>query len=327
MEDMQMQWLEVSIETAPGGIDLLAARLTALGYDSFIMDDCDQFHDFLEENQQYWDYVDEELEQSMQGVSRIRLYLEDNEASRQEIDALRAKLAEFRAQEPSAPLGSLAVSYTTMRDEDWENSWKQYYQPLPIGERLLVVPQWLDPENPDGRIPVLLDPGMIFGTGQHASTRMCMESLEQAVHGGETVLDLGSGSGILSIAALLLGAKEATGVDIDPKAEDIARENAAMNDRHGDRFTALTANVLESREKLSHLRGKCQIVLANIVADVIIPLSPIVPEFLAENGVFICSGILQPRLPEVERAIEQAGLRITDRRLSEDWAALTAVRA
>ncbi len=319
-----MQWLEVSIETAPGGIDLLAARLTALGYDSFIMDDDTQFHEFLEENQQYWDYVDETLEQSMSGISRIRLYLEDTEASRQQIDELRAALMHFREQEKNAPLGSLAVSYTTMRDEDWENSWKQYYQPLPIGEKLLVVPQWLDPENPEGRIPVLLDPGMIFGTGQHASTRMCMQALEQAVQGGETVLDLGSGSGILSITALLLGAATAAGVDIDPKAEDIARENAAMNDLHADRFTALTANVLESREKLSDWLGKCDIVLANIVADVIIPLAPIVPEFLKPGGTFICSGILQPRLPEVEAAIERAGLRITQRQLSEDWAALTA---
>ena len=322
-----MQWLEVSIETAPGGIDLLGARLTALGYDSFIMDDDTQFHEFLEENRQYWDYVDESLEQTMNGVSRIRLYLEDTETSRQQIDALRASLAQFRAQEKNAPLGTLAVSCTTMRDEDWENSWKQYYQPLPIGEKLLVVPQWLDPENPEDRIPVLLDPGMIFGTGQHASTRMCMEALEKTVRGGETVLDLGSGSGILSITALLLGAATAAGADIDPKAEDIARENAAMNDLGADRFTALTANVLESREALSGYLGKCDIVLANIVADVIIPLSPIVPEFLKPDGTFICSGILQPRLAEVEAAIEKAGLRIIHRNLSEDWAALTAVLA
>ncbi len=322
-----MQWLEVSVETAPGGIDLLAARLTALGYDNFIMDDCEQFHEFLEENRQYWDYVDESLEQAMEGVSRIRLYLEDNEASRQEIDRLRACLSEFKAAEASAPLGSLAVSYTTLRDEDWENSWKQYYQPLPIGRKLLVVPEWLHPDNPDGRVEVRLDPGMIFGTGQHASTRMCMEALEQTVRGGETVLDLGSGSGILSIAALLLGAATAAGVDIDPKAEDIARENAAMNGLYSDRFTALTANVLECRSGLAAWRGACQIVLANIVADVIIPLAPVVPEFLTPDGTFICSGILQPRLPEVERAVEQAGLRVVSRSLSEDWAALTAVRA
>ena len=322
-----MQWLEISVETAPGGIDLLAARLTALGYDSFIMDDCEQFHEFLEENRQYWDYVDEALEQSMDGVSRIRLYLEDTESSRQEIDALRAKLADFRAENPSAPLGSLRVRYETMRDEDWENSWKQYYQPLAIGRRLLVVPEWLDPENPDGRITVRLDPGMIFGTGQHASTRMCMEALENAIRGGETVLDLGSGSGILSIAALQLGAKSAAGVDIDPKAEDIARENAAMNGIGADRFTAMTANVLGDHSPLSHLYHKCDVVLANIVADVIIPLAPVVPEFLADGGTFICSGILQTRLSEVERAIAAAGLRITERRTEDDWAALTAVRA
>ena len=157
------------------------------------------------------------------------------------------------------------------------------------------------------------------------SRRMLLDC--EIIRGGETVLDLGSGSGILSIAALQLGAKSAAGVDIDPKAEDIARENAAMNGIGADRFTAMTANVLGDHSPLSHLYHKCDVVLANIVADVIIPLAPVVPEFLADGGTFICSGILQTRLAEVERAIAAAGLRVTERRTEDDWAALTAVRA
>ncbi len=319
-----MQWLEVSIESAPGGIDLLAARLTALGYDSFVTEDCEQFHTFLEENRQYWDYVDESLEQSMAGVSRIRLYLEDDGNAAARIAALRAQLAALRNALPNAPLGPLTVTTCNLRDEDWENSWKQYYQPLPIGERLLIVPQWLDPEIPDRRIPVRLDPGMIFGTGQHASTRMCLESLETLVRGGETVLDLGSGSGILSIAALLLGAASAVGVDIDPMAEDIARENASLSGLGSDRFTALTANVLDSPAALASYRGKCDLVLANIVADVIIPLAPAARTFLAPGGTFLCSGILNKRLPEVEHALTCAGLAVTDRREADDWVCLRA---
>ena len=188
-----------------------------------------------------------------------------------------------------------------------------------------MVPQWLDPHQDPARIPVRLDPGMIFGTGAHASTQMCLVALEEAVRGGERVIDLGSGSGILSIAALLLGAATATGVDIDPKAEDIARENAAFNDLHGDRFTAVTGDVIGDRSAMERLaQGGYDIVLANIVADVIIPLAPVVPHFLRPNALFICSGILDRRLDEVRSAIEAAGLEVAAVRTQEDWCQITA---
>ena len=322
-----MQWLELTIQTSSAGIDLVAERLTVLGYDSFIIDDQADFDDFLENNKQYWDYVDEDLARRMQGVSQIRLYLEDGPSAMEEVSALRSQMHLLRSQYPKADLGTLEISLANLQDEDWENNWKQYYQPLPIGEKLLVVPQWLTPENPEGRLPVLLDPGMIFGTGAHASTQMCMIALEQAVHGGETVIDLGSGSGILSITALLLGASHATGVDIDPKAEDIARENAAINGLGTDRFTAVTGDVIADNAMMERLSGEYDLVLANIVADVIIPLSPLVPHFLKADGLFICSGILEQRLDEVKGAIVKAGLEIVSVQMIEDWCQITARQA
>ena len=322
-----MEWIEVTIQTSSAGIDLVAARLTALGFDSFIMDDQEDFHDFLRQNQQYWDYVDAELTQKMEGLSQIRLYLEDAPAAADTVSGLRSQLALLRAQFPSVDFGPLTVHTAGCRDEDWENNWKQYYQPLPIGRRLLVVPQWLSPESPEGRIPVRLDPGMIFGTGAHASTQMCMAALEQIIRGGERVIDLGSGSGILSFTARLLGAASAVGVDIDPKAEDVARENAAMNGLGPDRFRAVTGNVLQDGARLKELAaGGYDVVLANIVADVIIPLAPVVPQFLRPGGSFLCSGILDVRLPEVLAALERAGLRVTARNQQDDWCQLTAVR-
>ncbi len=320
-----MDWMEVTIATSPAGMEPLAARLTALGYDSFIMDDQQEFHEFLEANRQYWDYVDEDLERAMAGRSQIRLYLEDSPAGRQAAAELARQVATLRSAWPSVDLGPLTVATAPVRSEDWENGWKRYYQPLAIGRRLLVVPQWLEAENPEGRIPVRLDPGMSFGTGAHASTQMCMTALERVLRGGERVADLGSGSGILSITALLLGAREAVAVDVDPMAEDIARENAALNGLGPDRFTAVTGNVLEDRELLARL-GRPDVVLANIVADVIIPLAPMVPGLLREGGTFLCSGILETRLPEVEAAVEAAGLTITERNRLEDWCQLTAVR-
>ena len=321
-----MEWLELTIETASGGIDLVAAALDLWGFDSFVVDDQADFQDFLENNHDYWDYVDEELSKKMEGVSCIRLYLEDGPEAMEKLSALRANLAALKESYPEAQLGSLEVALQNLREEDWENNWKQYYQPINIGERLLVVPKWLKPENPEGRIPVLLDPGMIFGTGNHASTRMCMKELERLVRGGEQVLDLGSGSGILAITAILLGAAHASGVDIDPKAEDIARDNAAINGIGGDRFTALTGNVLGDESFLTSLGQDSDLVLANIVADVIIPLAPLVPRLLKADGTFICSGVLNTRLDEVLAALDEAGLSVQGVRQEEDWCQITAIR-
>ena len=322
-----MQWLELTILTRSAGIEALAERLTVLGFDSFIMEDEAEFHNFLEENRQYWDYIDEELEQKMSGLSQIRLYIENDARAMETVAYLREQMALLKKQKPGLELGTLEIRLQNVQEEDWENNWKQYYQPLPIGEKLLVVPQWLHPENPEGRIPVILDPGMIFGTGAHASTQMCLRALEGAVRGGEQVIDLGSGSGILSIAALRLGAKTAVGVDIDPKAEDIARENAAMNDLGADRFTAVTGDVIGDPAMMERLAaGGYDLVLANIVADVIIPLSTVVPRFLRENALFICSGILDVRLEEVRAAIERNGMTVLAVHQQEDWCQITAKR-
>ena len=322
-----MEWIELTIKTTSAAIDLVCDRLTVLGYDSFIIDDQEDFHQFLEQNRQYWDYVDEDLEQKMRGLSQIRLYLEDSAAAPEQISVLRDQLQSLRAQYPGTDFGSLDVQLANVRDEDWENNWKQYYQPLAIGEKLLVVPEWLNPENPENRVVVLLDPGMIFGTGAHASTQMCMRELERAIQGGERVLDLGSGSGILSITAILLGASHATGVDIDPKAEDIARQNAAINQIFSDRFTAVTGDVIGDKAMMDRLEAHYDVVLANIVADVIIPLAPVVPHFLSEDSIFICSGILNTRLPEVLNALEAAGLQILSTEQQEDWCRVTAALA
>ena len=320
-----MQWTEVTIKTTSAAIELVTDRLTALGYDSFIVDDEAEFQEFLEENRQYWDYVDDELAQKMHGLSQIRLYLEQAADVTERVSFLTEQLASLRTQFPQVDFGSLMVVLQDVRDEDWENSWKQYYQPLPIGKSLLVVPQWLHPENPEGRTEIRLDPGMIFGTGAHASTQMCMRALEHCIAGGERVLDLGSGSGILSITALKLGAATAVGVDIDPKAEDIARENAAMNDLYADRFTAVTGDVIADTAMPEKLGGGYDVVLANIVADVIIPLAPHVPQFLKPGGIFICSGILDVRLHEVHAAIKRAGLHILSTDAQEDWRRVAAI--
>ena len=319
-----MQWIEVTVRTAPEGIDLLCAELTEAGFDSFMVDDCAQFEQFLEDSKDYWDYVDETLAQKMRNISQVRLYLEEETAQAQLAD-LRALLAELPARYPACDFGPLTLALEDVPDEDWENSWKARYRPLPVGEKLLIVPQWMTVDDLQGRLPVILDLGLTFGTGEHASTRMCLCALEELISGGERVADLGSGSGILSIAALRLGAQSAVGIDVDPAAEHIACGNAARNGFGAYRFSACTGNVITDRARMEELAaGRYDVVCANIVAGVLVQLAPVVPHFLKPGGVFLCSGILAEREQEVREAIESAGLTVFASSHEDGWCCLLA---
>ncbi len=309
-----MAWLEITIDTDSKHIESVAAALTAQGFPELVIEDQAEFEEFLEGNRDYWDYIDEEFQQRLQGLSHIKLYLEDTDtAGKKRLEKAVEKL-------------KLTMNVAALPDTDWEESWKDNYPAVELGENLIVVPYW-QAEETNGRTPIILDPGLTFGTGAHASTQMVMEAMEQSVKSGSRCLDLGSGSGILSIAALRLGAKSAVGVDIDPKAESIARENAAYNGFAAPEFTALTGNVTEDRALMERLaEAEYDLVLVNIVADVIIGLSPVLPAFLTEKSTLICSGILDVRLEDVTSALEKAGLVITSVRAKEDWRCVTAKR-
>ena len=310
-----MAWLEITVNTKPGGVEALATALTGLGFEDFCIEDQQEFESFLEENREYWDYIDEGLQQELQGLSRVKLYIEDTDTG--SLETLR-RFTQDRG---------LSMTEKLLPDTDWSESWKESYPPQEVGQDLVVLPYWLAETYEGSRKQVILDPGLTFGTGAHPSTQMVMETMEENLVPGTRCLDLGSGSGILSITALRLGAREALGVDIDPKAEDIARENAAYNGFSAPRFTALTGNVTADKALMERLSQKeYGLVLVNIVADVIIGLSPVLPEFLGEDTVLICSGILDTRLPEVLEALEKAGLTVTAIREKEEWRCVTARR-
>ena len=309
-----MAWLEITVNTASKDVEDVAARLTARGYADLVIEDQAEFESFLEENRAYWDYIDDEFQKKLEGLSRIKLYLEESD---------EAGLARLR--DTVAELG-LTVEAKPLPETDWEESWKDSYPPQEVGENLVVLPYWLAEEE-TGRKKIILDPGLTFGTGAHPSTQMVMEAMEQRVQPGWHCLDLGSGSGILSITALRLGAQSAVGVDIDPKAEDIARENAAYNGFGSPAFTALTGNVTEDKALMHRLsQDHYDLLLVNIVADVIIGLSPILPDFMGEHTLLICSGILDSRLGDVTAALEKAGLTVTEIRAKEEWRCVLAKR-
>ena len=318
-----MSWLEIKIDTIPASIDAFTAALTAAGFADLVIEDQQEFESFLDQNRAYWDYIDEDLQNKLQNLSCVKLYLEDTD--RAGLSRLEKLLASLR-QKPE--YGTLPMAVTPLAETDWEESWKDNYPPQEVGSRLVVLPYWLADSDTQGRLPVILDPGLTFGTGAHPSTQMVLEAMEAMIRPGWSCLDLGSGSGILSIAALRLGAETAVGVDIDPKAEDIARENAAYNGYGAPAFTALTGNVTADRKLMNTLmESSYDLVLVNIVADVIIGLAPVLPRFLTESSTLICSGILDSRLPEVRAALEQAGLHITAAYAREDWRCVTAKRS
>ena len=299
-----MRYMEVAVNTPAQDIDRRCEEMSAMGVGGFVIENEEDFQSFLENNHAYWDYVDEELEQKFAGVSRIKCYLTDNEAGRDSLRQIRAAY------------GEVGVSF--VEDSDWENNWREYYKPIEIGEKLVVVPEW-EPIPEDGRVPLRLDPGLIFGTGSHPTTRMCLASLENYVNQNTRVLDLGCGSGILGIGALVLGAKSCLGCDIDPKAPDVVRANAALNGIGPDRLTACAGDILSNASLRRRFGGDYELVLSNIVSDVIIPLAGLVRPFLAPGGIWISSGIIEGRQDEVRAAIERAGFTILEHRCEEEW--------
>lgn len=299
-----MRYIEVSIDTPEQEIDVRCEQLAALGAEGFVIENEADFQNFLENNRQYWDYIDAELEQSYKGVSRIKCYLTDDEA-------VEAVLARIKAAYPEA-----VSAYTA--DEDWENSWRDCYEQIEIGEKLVVVPEWMDaPDN--GRIALRLDPGIAFGTGSHPTTKLCLAALESYAAPGVRALDLGCGSGILGIGALLLGAESNTGCDVDPMAPEAAMANAALNGIGEDKMRVYAGDILKDASLRRTLGGGYQLVLANIVADVIIALAAYARSFMAQDGVFICSGIIDDRADEVRAALERNGFTVVAHTSEEEW--------
>ncbi len=318
-----MNWLEITIKTESFCIEEVAGALTAGGFDDLVMEDQAEFSAFLEQNRAYWDYIDEALQEKLRGRSCIKLYLADTDDAGME--KLKKLLQSLRQR---GAYGQLEMTVCPLAQENWEESWKDNYPPQPVGQSLVVLPYWLADTDTDGRKAVILDPGLTFGTGAHASTQMVMEEMETQVKSGMKCLDLGSGSGILSITALRLGAEQAIGVDIDPKAEDVARENGAYNGFGAPAFVAMTGNVLTDSALMRRLSEcKYDLVLVNIVADVIIGLSGALKSLVAENGTVICSGILDSRLSEVVAALGQAGFTVVKINAKENWRCVRAVRS
>ena len=299
-----MRWIEVCVDTPANEIEKRCSAMEEMGAESFAIENEEDFKNFLDNNHQYWDYVDAELENKFAGVSRIKCYLSDDDAGRSTLDRIKAAY------------GEVTVNYVD--DSDWENSWKDSYKPIEVGEKLVVIPEWEErPAN--GRLPLILEPGLTFGTGSHPTTKMVLRAMERFTGNGKRVLDLGCGSGILGIGAIVLGCASCVGVDIDTKSPDMAQYNASLNGIDKDRFTVCAGDIISDLSLRRSLGGDYDIVLANIVSDVIISLSGFARSFMKPGGVFICSGIIDDRAAEVEAVLRRSGFCVVEHLNEEEW--------
>lgn len=299
-----MDWTEIKITVDTKDIDTAGDIANmVVPYGIYIEDYSDLEREAMEIA--HIDLIDEELLAKDRTKGIVHIYIDPQDHPQEAAAFLTERLAAAGIENE--------IDLTQCKNADWENNWKQYFHPIKIGERLLIRPTWEDEYDAEGRAVLHLEPGLAFGTGSHETTRLCLEALEKNIKGGEKVLDVGCGSGILAIASLLLGAESATGVDIDELAVKTAEENGKMNGFGSDRLTFIHGDLADK------VSGKFDIVVANIVADVIIMFCKTVPEFMADNAVFITSGIVDIREQEVVDAFAENGFEIIARHADGGW--------
>ena len=319
-----MEWIEVFVATSQMGLEPVEGVLYQCGLNGLMIHDEADFAEFLENPNREWDYVADELvEEKQEQTTGITFFLRDNLYGREQLSQIKSALQSVKETEKELDLGSLEVTTKNVAEEDWANNWKKYFKPFPVGDKIMIKPSWEELPAQTDKIILKIDPGHIFGTGTHETTQLCMELIEKYVKKDDMVLDIGCGSGILSIASLLLDAKEADAVDIDPNAIQIAYENSDRNDIDRNRYHVKAGNILEDKELQASYSGKkYDLVAANIVADVIIALTKQVPDYIKDGGIFLCSGIITERKEDVLEALKAANFAVLDIKEKTSWVAI-----
>lgn len=319
-----MEWIEVFVATSQMGLEPVEGVLYQCGLNGLMIHDEADFAEFLENPNREWDYVADELvEEKQEQTTGITFFLRDNLYGREQLSQIKSALQSVKETEKELDLGSLEVTMKNVAEEDWANNWKKYFKPFSVGDKIMIKPSWEELPAQTDKIILKIDPGHIFGTGTHETTQLCMELIEKYVKKDDMVLDIGCGSGILSIASLLLDAKEADAVDIDPNAIQIAYENSDRNDIDRNRYHVKAGNILEDKELQASYSGKkYDLVAANIVADVIIALTKQVPDYIKDGGIFLCSGIITERKEDVLEALKAANFAVLDIKEKTSWVAI-----
>lgn len=322
-----MNWIEVSIYTTTNGIEIINGALIKLGINDAVIEDASVFEDFLHDDTMNWDYYDEELTKMKDCESCIKVYLADNSQGNELFKEIKKFVENLKAEYGEIDFGRLEITTRMLNDEDWANNWKQYFKPFTVSDKIIIKPSWEEyNESTEGRLILEIDPGMSFGTGQHHTTRLCIEQIIKHMTEGMKVLDMGCGSGILSIASILLGAENCVGVDIDENAVRIAKENAELNNIYEDRFTVYYGDVTNDetlQEKIGN--NKYDMIAVNIIAQIIMGMSMTFPKFLKKGGLVIASGIIKKYLQDVLDNFKDLGFEVVEINDSEEWVCVTAI--
>ncbi|MBD5115279.1 MAG: 50S ribosomal protein L11 methyltransferase [Ruminococcaceae bacterium] len=317
-----MEFKKIDVYTKSEAVYPLTIQLSELGINGFEIHDSADFEDFMENKEMNWDYVDDDLMNLKNVKTHITLYLQENVQGAEMFAALKGALKDIKDRDQDDFYGSLDIETGSIKEEDWANNWKQYYKPFNVGNKLMIKPTWETVKDSGGRKILEIDPASSFGTGQHHTTKLVMEALETVIGGGEKLLDLGCGSGILSIAALLLGAEKAVMTDIFLNAVNTASENIEQNGFDKTQYEAFCGNIADDKALREKIGTGYDLITANIVADVIIKMCPFFRGFLKEKGIVIISGIITERLDEVKESLAAENITVEKITEEEGWNAI-----
>lgn len=328
-----MYWIEAVVHTTHKGIEPVAGRLLMNGIGGYAVEDSEDFEEFLKGEGVYFDYVEDDLLKLKNCETTVKFYVAENAQGLETLISVKKSLEELKSLDENGEFGTLLFTTDSkIEEQDWENNWKKYFKPFPVGKNLCIKPSWETmPRELSDKVAIVLDPSSSFGTGSHTTTRLCLEMVEKyvsALSGKVNVLDMGCGSGILGICACLLGAEHVTAVDIDENSTRIARENFAENGICKDKFDVLAGNILNDVNFYNVVTAKkYDLIAANIVADVLIWMAPVFKKVLSENGRLLVSGIISERSDEVVKALEEAGLCVCEFAESSEWVAVVLCHA
>jgi len=306
-----LNWAEISVATSHEAAYIVSEIFQNLGAGGVVLEDPDLVNDYIDAGE--WEFEDIPRRPETDDVT-VKAYLPDDETLTSNLAKLREGLNHMQAVD-GMPNGSCTVTWRHVRDEDWADNWKAYFHTTKVGGRIVIKPSWEEYEPQDDEIVLELDPGAAFGTGTHPTTSMCLRELERIVRPGMRVFDVGTGSGVLSIAAAKLGAGDITAMDYDPTAVKSAEENIRRNGEAGRIKTGVS-------DLLKQFDGRADLVIANIIADIVIRLFDELDAHLAPHGVLLASGIIDERLVDVKNAAEAHGFVIKKTMTEKDWAAL-----
>ena len=317
-----MNWAQINIFTTTEGVDAVSGSLMMLGITGFVIKDSKDFEEFLNNKTGNWDYIDDDLMGLKHCETTVTVYLAENEQGARTLEEIKEELKAIKQRDKDKKFGRLEYEVVNVRESDWANNWKKYFKPLSIGNKLLIKPSWENVQDAGDRKILEIDPASSFGTGQHNTTQLCLQLLEKYLHNNDKILDIGCGSGILSIGGMLLCANNAVAVDIEAHAAITAFENAVKNNISTEKYITYCGNIIEDKSLVEKIGSGYDIICANIVADVLIAMKDIFRGFINENGILIMSGIISFRKDDVIEAITAQGFEVLEVHEKDDWVAI-----